>query len=168
MSNLNVGLFGPREPRKNFFVQYHAFLIAQKSNPKLTLYTNCITDQPKNFINSFNWLPRNEYYNIIKGCRVMLCVHPFESFDYQVAEVIMLGTISIISPAIRDNFNFPPDTVVDNVDSPIAISKKLIEVLSWSDEIYKQVLEKLREQVISITTAQNKYAAVVLKDIFGK
>ena len=163
---MNILLFSPNEPRKNNFVQYHGFLLARRQLKDLILETNVITDQPRNFINNHGWVKREIYEKIIRNSKLALCVHPFESLDYQVVEIINLGTIPIISPTVRDNLNLPIDLVVDNVDSPIAISKKIIKILELPEETYNDILELSQEAIKELAQKHNKELKIVLKNSF--
>jgi hypothetical protein len=159
----SVGLFIPpgSRARKNYLNMKIGFELAKRKNPKLDLYTN----NPKSLIATKSelnelseaWLPKDFYYELLSKMVLNLHTTFVESFCYQVAEALFLGTLSLISPCIRDNLNLNLNLDLDfltvfNLDSPREIVEKIIKIMNLSEAEYKKALaqqeSKLKELVI--------------------
>lgn len=164
----NIALFCIKEARKNWFVQYHGFLLAQRKIKTLILHSNVVSDQPQIFINSYGWLPRDQLNRVIQQCKLSLNIFPVESFSYFTVEALLLGSLPIISPCVKDNLQLSGALVVYNTDSPIEISKKIIELEELPRERYQELLISSQNSVRSLIAAQNQYLKVMLETLADK
>ena len=116
-------LFCPTGPKKNILNQLLAMKLVQRDR-KLTLHTNihgydiilrdldCIRHE---------WLPDVEYHSLLASARVNLACSWCETFNYNVAEAALLGTVSVIS------YTIPlPGLKVKEVNNPVHIAEKIL------------------------------------------
>ena len=142
-------LFCPAGPKKNILNQLLAVKLVQREI-KFTLHTNiegydgilkeldCVRH---------NWLPDDEYRNLLAQSKVNLAVSWSETFSYQVAESALCGTCSLVSETIP-----VPGIVITNPNSPIEIAEKII----WALE--RPVLgEEYRLKVIAFAQKCNNF-----------
>ena len=96
-------LFCPDKPSKNIFTQLLAVAIIQQKRPELVLHTN-VGDlrglEKRLNVVQHPWLPRPEYDQLLAAARLNLAVSHAETMCYQAAEAVMLGTPSLMSPAV--------------------------------------------------------------------
>jgi len=95
-------LFCPTGPKKNILNQLVAMKLVQRDH-KLTLHTN--VEGYEVILEELDcvrhpWLPEVEYRELIASARINLAVSHCETFNYQVAEALTLGTSSVISATI--------------------------------------------------------------------
>ena len=119
-------LFCPAGPKKNILNQLLATRIVQR-NRKLVLHTNiqgydeylkeldCVRHE---------WLPEVEYRKLVASAKVNLACSWAETFNYQVAEAGLLGTVSVISSTVP-----LPGLGVENPNDPTEIADSIEEVL---------------------------------------
>lgn len=156
----NVALFCPDDPRKNIVVQYQGFLLAQREYKSLVLHTNVIKDQPAHFINNYGWLSQKDYFNVLHNCGIVLAVFPFESLAYSVIEAVMMGCIPIVSVTVEENLFSDNSVIVENVDSPIHVSKQIIRILKWSSE---KIVEERKNSLESLECLAQRHNAGLKK-----
>jgi hypothetical protein len=145
----SVGLFIPpgSQSRKNYLNMKIGFELARRKNQKIELYTN------------ETWLPKEQYHELLS--KIVLNLHTtfVESFCYQVAEALFLGTLSLISPCIRDNLNLNLDLdflTVFNLDSPREIAEKIIKIMNLSEAEYKKALAQQESKLRELIASNNK------------
>jgi glycosyltransferase involved in cell wall biosynthesis len=96
-------LFCPTKPSKNIYNQLCSMKIVLREW-ELVLHTNIegyneiLKDM--NVVRYDYWLPTSQYHNLLARAKVNLAVSWAETFNYQVAEALMLGTQSVISQTI--------------------------------------------------------------------
>ena len=135
-------LFCPAGLKKNLLNQLLAMKLVQRER-KLTLHTNikgydeilmgldCVHHE---------WLPQQEYNELIASARVNLACSWCETFNYNVAEAAFLGTISVISPTIP-----LPGRRVKEVNNPVHIAEQI--VFCMSSYSFKNTLESVKIQL---------------------
>jgi len=135
-------LFCPTGPKKNILNQLLAMKLVQKER-KLTLHTNvhgydaifkdldCVRHE---------WLPDVEYRSLLACAKVNLACSWCETFNYNVAEAALLGTISVISSTIPI-----PGLRVLEVNNPIYIAEKILAGLE--DYPMEGILSSIRVQL---------------------
>lgn len=151
----NVGFFSPKDPRKNLFVQYHAFVIAQRKNKKLVLHNNVSTDQPSNWIHNYGWIPKQEYFKLLSHCVVSLHVFPFESFCYSAAEAIICGSIPVVSSTVVHNLGLPVFTEIRQVDSPVEISEMIVKLTNMEEDVLEEMRIKFKNSIKVLAKKNN-------------
>lgn len=123
----SIGLFIPQnsEARKNYYNQKLAVDMVLKQYPDVQIRTNAL-----------QWLPEEQYYSMLGSVMVNLQVTHTEAFDYQAAEAIACGTITVTSPCVRENIGLDDPFTVRNPDSPIEIKRRVMDVLELEEEEY--------------------------------
>lgn len=155
-SKKNIGLFAPNHFRKNIFNQIFACRkIGIDNRFNIKLHTNIPIKVTGLDIVNYNWLPKEDYHKLLSEMWVALSCFHTESFAYSVVESILNGTIPIISPCIRDNFNLPKEIMVINIDSVTAISDRLNEIIKLEDILYQSLLSKCQNNIIEISNSNN-------------
>lgn len=120
-----ITLFCPTGPKKNILNQLLAVKIIQREGLDVVLHTNI--QGYSELLNSLNcvwhnWLPDVEYQELIASAKVNLACSWCETFNYQVAEAALLGTISVVSPTVPI-----PGLVVNTPNNPVIIAEKILE-----------------------------------------
>ena len=136
-----VTLFCPTGPKKNILNQLLAMRLVQKEKG-LTLHTNiqgydsilkeldCVRH---------GWLPQVEYYELIASARLNLACSWCETFNYNVAEAALLGTMSVVSETI------PIEGLrVKNPNSSVSIAEQILA--GWGIQL-SDTLNMIREQL---------------------
>jgi len=127
-------LFCPAGPKKNILNQLLAMKLAQVER-KLTLHTNirgydnilrdmdCVRHE---------WLLDMEYKELLASARINLACSWCETFNYNVAEAAMMGTISVTSPTIPLS-----GLMVKSPNNPVHIAERILEAVSnsWEDTL---------------------------------
>jgi len=133
-------LFCPTGPKKNILNQLLAMKLVQRDR-KLTLHTNvhgydailrdldCIR---------YEWLPDVEYRSLLASARINLACSWCETFNYNIAEAALLGTVSIISSTIPI-----PGLKVGEVNNPVHIAEKILEGVD-NEGLRKSTLVSMR------------------------
>lgn len=160
----SCGLFMPTHPRKNQLNQLFGFRLSNLDMGELNLHTNT-TNRVFGNINFYSWLDDEAYYRLLAQIYINLHISHVESFCYQVAESIALGTVSLVSPCIAANLDLPNDVVIDNPDSTIDISKKILKFAKMSAESYNHVLATCQRSILRMEQRNNKELAKLLKSI---
>lgn len=160
----SVGLFAPFHPRKNHFVQIHAFRLSNLKKAELVLHTNTKLKTFGNIVYT-PWLPDEEYYKLIANMKITLQIFHCESFAYSAVESVMLGTIPIVSPCIQQNLDLPDQVRIKNPDSPVEISKKIDEIIELSPEAYASLIRECQKRVANIIVRNNKELKLLLERI---
>jgi len=134
-------LFCPTGPKKNILNQLLAMRLVQRKR-KLTLYTNvqgydvilrdldCVRHE---------WLPDVEYRSLLASARVNLACSWCETFNYNVAEAGLLGTVSVTSSTIPLS-----GLAVKYPNSPVMIAEK---ILVGSHTVNALILDSMRTQL---------------------
>jgi len=137
-----VTLFCPTGPKKNILNQLLAMKLVQQEK-KLTLHTNvqgydvilkdlgCVRH---------GWLPQWEYEGWIASAKVNLACSWCETFNYNVAEAALLGTISVTSPTVPI-----PGMMVSNPNSPVHIAERILEETGSS--YYQHIISSMKEEL---------------------
>ncbi len=114
-----ITLFCPAGHKKNVLNQLYAIKLFQKEHPNAILRTN-IPMENWNYLDikyiQHPWLPRPEYEKLIASARVNMACSFAETYNYQCAEALLLGTISVISNTIP-----LPGFIANNPNSPLEI-----------------------------------------------
>lgn len=134
-------LFCPAGPKKNILNQLLAMKLVQREI-KLTLHTNIQGyDFPLSDLDHVRhgWLPGSEYNELVASARVNLACSSYETFNYNVAEAAMVGTISITSPTIP-----LPGLSVKNINSPVHIAERIMEGVNASNGLHNGLLRSMR------------------------
>jgi len=122
-----VTLFCPTGPKKNILNQLLAVKLVQSST-KLTLHTNVrgyeslLNDVRGVDCVRHEWLPDVEYRSLLASAKVNLACSWAETFNYNVAEAALLGTISVVSRTIPIG-----GLSVKNPNNPVHIAEKILE-----------------------------------------
>lgn len=125
----SVGLFIP--PHSNIRKNYY--------NQKLALeMVQCYNHAIQVFSNDKGWVEQVGYDAMLMAVMVNLHVTHSESFCYQAAEAIALGTISLISECIQENLGLDTPFVVHNPDSPTEIASKITDILNMDTGAYRE------------------------------
>jgi len=134
-------LFCPTGPKKNILNQLLAMKLVQRER-KLTLHTNvqgydvilksldCVRHE---------WLPEVEYHELLTSAKVNLACSWCETFNYNVAEAALMGTVSVTSPTIP----LMGMRVVE-VNNPAHIAEKILEGCGAE---YSDTLRTIREDL---------------------
>ena len=98
-----ITLMCPDKPSKNVFNQLIAVALVQRERPELVLHTNIqdlrgLERQLK--VVQHPWLPRPEYHQLLASAQVNLAASLAETFSYQAAESLLLGTPCILTQAV--------------------------------------------------------------------
>lgn len=141
-------LFCPTGPKKNILAQLVAVRIVQQYYPQMVLHTNVrgydwLIDQMN--VVRHDWLPDDDYRQLIGRSRLNLAVSYCETFNYQVAEAALLGTPSLISPTVP----LPGIEVCDPSDAQ-EISYQIFEFLKDGTRS-----GKFREDLILLSGTRN-------------
>ena len=116
-------LFCPTGPKKNILNQLLAMKLVQRDK-KLTLHTNVqgydVILKDLDCIR-YEWLPDVEYHSLLASTRVNLACSWAETFNYNVAEAALLGTVSVTSSTIP-----LPGLKVKDINNPIHIAEKIL------------------------------------------
>ena len=128
-------LLCPSGPKKNIYNQLLAMkLVQREKDVKLTLYTNVTGyDDILSEIDhvKVGWLGEFDYRTLVASAKVNLACSWAETFNYNVAEAIILGTQSVISKTI------PHDgSVVENPNDPEEIARNIRLVAKLTVEAY--------------------------------
>lgn len=140
-----VTLFCPTGPKKNILNQLLAVKLVQSST-KLTLHTNV-----QGYESLFNdvrgidairheWLPDVEYRSLLASAKVNLACSWCETFNYNVAEAALLGTVSVTSGSVP-----LPGLRVAFPNSPVFIAEQIINCMK---DLYKEnILGEIRPRL---------------------
>jgi len=132
-------LFCPTKASKNIYNMLLAMKIVQRKQ-KLTLHTNI--EGYEEILHDLDvvrynyWLPTPQYHNLLARAKVNLAVSWAETFNYQVAEALLLGTASIISHTIP-----VPGITVSGPNDPEDIAE-IIHHYALAPEYYAQELRQ--------------------------
>lgn len=125
-----VTLFCPPTLKKNIYNQLVAIKFLQEREKELILHTNIPLD--KSLIEFLGlrcvvhpWMQRRQYDELLASSRLNFAVSFAETFNYQCAEAIMLGTPCIVSSTVR---LITSGTVWDN-NSPEKICDTALDIL---------------------------------------
>lgn len=137
-------LFCPTGPKKNILNQLLAMKLVQGSR-KLTLHTNIhgydnILEDMDHVC--YEWLLDMEYRELLASAKINLACSWSETFNYNVAEAALLGTVSVISSTIP-----LPGMIVRNPNSPIHIAEQILHCVeggSHEGDILEEVRAWLR------------------------
>lgn len=150
----SIGLFIPSASnvRKNFYNQKIAVKMVQRQNPDAKLISN-----------SSGWIERQEdYLDLLSSVMVNLHVTHSESFCYQAAEAIALGTISLVSPCIQENLGLGTPFVVHNPDSPSRMALWIQDILEMTEGAYKEWLGIQQKDLIKTAEKNNNLLRLLL------
>lgn len=140
-----VTLFCPNTAKKNILNQLYAIALLQRES-SLILHTNVpiearfAKDIGLKYV-QHQWLERDVYDKIIASSKLNFAVSWAETNNYQVAEAVLLGTVSIGTATIPF---LPADMCVWNPNSPLGILELAIRLLY--DERHKA--QYLRGEVV--------------------
>lgn len=159
-----IGLFCPQHFRKNFFNQIYAFYLANRKKAMI-LHTN-IKVEGRDILN-YLWMSQKELFELVSQMKLILHISHTESFCYAVVEAIMLGTLPIISPCIRDNLNLPNEICVDNPDSAIKISEKILELMNLADMEYFRLIFLCQERIRKLAYENNQKLRELIENLIN-
>ena len=139
----SVGIF-MGGARKNQINQIAAINIAQR-------------DRQFELVTNFDgWISNEEYKKLIPKLKAILFVSHAESFGYMAVDALEAGTLPIVSPCVRQNLDLWGSISVTNPDSAIEISKKILDIINYSEEEYVAVLESNREKISALAEKNNQ------------
>jgi len=141
-----ITLFCPTKLSKNIHNQLCAVALLQKER-KLTLYTNVPVSEDIEHV-PFGWVPQEQYHQLVARARVNLAVSWAETFHYGCAEAALLGTASVVSPAL-DWYPIPA-LRVKNPNNPLEIKEKILFALD-----NPELGAMAREGVIGVAEERN-------------
>jgi glycosyltransferase involved in cell wall biosynthesis len=159
--NKHVDLFMKVRPGKNALQQ----IIAKKyTNEAYELHTNIRDEVILSIAREFgipftghSWLPEDEYFKLISQMDASLQVTWTESFNYAVCERMILGIPTLVSPEvflIYDDEVLREHLVVERPDSPLAIGKKLEDILKGK-ALRKDISERGKQRVREVAERYN-------------
>ncbi len=140
-------LFCPSTVKKNALNQLVAALEIQKK-AGLQLYTNVafspgVSDILKDMrVMQSSWLPQAQYDQVLRRSKLALCVSWAETFSYQCAEGIMLGTPCVGShtiPFLSDSYT------VRDPNNPVEIAEVGLAVLAAGNDAAQVQYEALSD-----------------------
>lgn len=153
-----ITLFCPDKPGKNILNQLAAVQMLQQEQPELVLHTNVRQDWPGLRLVRHGWLPRPEYEALLASARVNLAVTWSETFAYQVAEAVLLGTPSVVGPAT--SWVLKSYYTASNPNSPQEICISLKQVLAdsqdWCLKMQRSTLSHYASLGGNLTARYNK------------
>jgi len=137
-----VTLFCPTGPKKNIFNQLLAMKLVQRKR-KIVLHTNIYgyneilkeVDHVRH-----GWLLDKEYQELLASAKVNLACSWCETFNYNVGEAGLMGTVSVISKAIP-----LPGYTVGDPSNPTHIAEKILEAIDSNSN--EGILTSMREQL---------------------
>lgn len=163
----DIGMFFPWAPRKNALTQLGALALL-KDSFSLTLHGNGIPQQYTDFCDivgipviDHGWMREKEYFNKILDMHLGLHVTLSEAFGYGVADFLCLSKPVLISESIADNFYIYPKSVVydylvvETVDSPSEIAKKISRIFMLNDTHYEQLCDACLKEVEATAWVNN-------------
>lgn len=159
-----VSLFCPTGPKKNIINMLWGIAIARKENPEIELRTNIegydfILDKGAilgSHTMRFKWLEDYDYRQLIAACRVNLAVSHAETYNYQVAEALMCGTPSVISPTVP-----LPGYIVRNPNDANEIAKRILDAFG------NDKFDPLRDLFIDLSRSANDRTYQILVERIG-
>jgi glycosyltransferase involved in cell wall biosynthesis len=168
LEGINVDLFVKARPGKNVLQQ---MLASKWARSKYTLHTNTTDDVILDIARHLgvcfkhhDWLKENEYYGLIRNMNASLQVTWTESFNYAVAERIMMGVPTLVSSEIfwiHGNEFLRKYIVVEKPDSCKLIAKKL-DYLLENDSLATEIREHQR---VALKKISEKYDAEIREKI---
>jgi glycosyltransferase involved in cell wall biosynthesis len=173
LEGLNVDLFFPWRPGKNLLAQISAVAL---TGLEVTAHVNVKHEALARAARALHpgvafheWLPEDEYWNLISGMDLSLQVTHTESFNYAVCERMCLGipvltTYNIYlasgDEVLRDRL------CCDAPDTPSRIAEKMAPILSDS-KLREDLGARCRERIGAVARENNREAAETLNDLFG-
>ncbi|MBA7689801.1 hypothetical protein ES703_98312 [subsurface metagenome] len=103
-----------------------------------------------------SWLPDEDYHKLLTKARLNLACSWAETFNYNVAEAALMGTISIVSPTIPI-----PGIICKDVSNPVYIVEKIKECINtdYKEEVLKDAIHYLKftsyEAALKLSEALN-------------
>lgn len=162
-SNNSVGLFCSCSPHKNIPNQITALrgtgaILHTNSFRESNLYSWIAEQRHINFVN-YDWMEEDKYYELLQSIPVHLQCSYSESFDYVVAETLLLERPVLVGPTI--SWINDPALKVSNVDNPNCIRSKLLDVRRSYEPggrmLSKMAIKELRERNKITKVLLNKY-----------
>lgn len=165
-----IGLFLPTASRKNILNQLYAFRLMNGKMPQLQLHTNVgIKLQIGLGYNYYDFLPDEEFFNLVKDMNLNLHVSHTESFCYFFAESLTLGTPCLISPCIADNFRLSDFLrswlLVKNPDSIIEIHGKISDIVNMDKKDYVKLCKEGKKFIEGFSKENNKALKELLQNL---
>ena len=155
--NNSFGLFTVEHFRKNRLNQVNAIKLARKSEPTISLITNCYNSPDVTYT---GWLDKEKYETTLSQIEFGLSVMPIESFCYSFAELMMRGIPTICSKRIGDNFNIPHSfflkLAVCDTDSSVEISQRITYLSSLLPIQREELSKECREFMCDFSEERKK------------
>lgn len=156
-----VTFFCPATTKKNILNQLVAIALLQRTNSAI-LHTNVPVDTAfaasiKLKYVQHGWLPQEQYQELIASSKLNFAVSWAETYSFQAAEALMLGTLSVLSHTIPWAM---PYLTVRNPNDPIEIAEVAMKVLAISDPEAKEKgysIDEFRRSLISYLTDANAH-----------
>lgn len=157
-----ITLFCPDKPTKNIDNQLKAVAAFQMAgNERIALHTNLGCLRNLDYLNVVRqpWLPASEYHQLLAGARANLACSLSETFCYQAAEAVLLGTPCVLSseiPWARRGTVAPSDVVgmVDMLERCLAWPKRVVQNQRTDLRGYvrsaKRLPERLKRSIINV------------------
>ncbi|MCK5615616.1 hypothetical protein KAR91_77845 [Candidatus Pacearchaeota archaeon] len=150
-----VGLFmgGARKNQANQIASTHI----ASSETRFELF--------KVITNLNGWIPDDEYKELLPKLKALLFVSHAESFGYMAIDALEAGTLPIVSPCVKQNLDLWGSISVINPDSAIEISKKILDIINYSEDVYVAVLESNREKIHDLAEKNNQELREALAEL---
>ena len=173
--SFKVDLFVPVRSGKNILTQLSA-IAASRFRHKIELHINfnhsyitpIIKELPLK-IKQHEWLPWDDYLNLLSKMHLSMQVTHTESFNYAVAERMAIGTPPLVSLNI---YNLSHDKYlakylcVDAVDSVNSI-KDRIDTLFANPELLIELRSRVKARIEKVMKEKNEIAISLLKKLFS-
>lgn len=138
-----TGIFLPNHKRKNIQNQLAAIELLPAA-------------YRKKYTNLRGWMLEEQYRSLLSKVRVVMHATHCESFGYAVIEAIEAGTLPLISPCVRHNLNLTAAPMAWNLDSPVHISQKLLEVLTLDQDEYERIIKLCVQDIQRLKAGKDK------------
>ncbi len=109
-----------------------------------------------------DWLKGDDYWSVLKGSDLNLCVSWAETFSYQSLEAVYAGTPILGSSTV----DWLPDRFKCYVpNNPVRIAERMQDIVEKEEELEHSFLGKVAEK--RNTEARNEFTKKVLREIRG-
>ena len=172
----DISLFTVWHHRKNILNSLAATKLVQQKYD-YTLYVNGMSPHYKIYADLLDikytdcgWMEKDEYEYMISRSKVGIQTFLSDAFSYATASYFINGTPCIISKTIAENFDLPNKLhntlVCKNIDSPIEISNKILEILQMPDDDYLDLSSRCTKCIMNLSERNNKKINNIFKSYF--
>ncbi|MDH5185710.1 MAG: hypothetical protein OEW70_01445 [candidate division WOR-3 bacterium] len=173
LDGINLDLFCSPRPGKNILTQALAFKMTEQNaklhiNFKLGKFREIVEEiGPKIVVHS--WLPELDYYGFISGMDLSLQVTFGESFNYAVAERMVLSvpvlTTFDIYMVAEDPF-LNQYLCVNAIDTPKVIAASIKRILN-DKNLRDDLAKRCRERIEEVSLKNNQVVCDVVQSLYG-